>query len=899
MLSSTLPSLVLSEDSRHLSRQSTARLGTFGATQSPRSGVTCPGLGETLRHRAEPASEPPPCAPTPSAPLEPLPRGPMPRHVHLRSKVVMQRGSQGAYAVLPPQDLLSAGNFSESTWSSSCGSKLMRTTHYAGDEALKVPVELISTSTRGNHRLNRRAQVRGRALVAAGCHAGSGDDPNQVLRGSLRHNIDPPELTPELHNDLKRRMELLQKACRVSGGPQDRDKLRYFTKELQEICDAIGVPLIQKTYRRGYGYKILHSFLCHVKELEGISPDLVHMGCGELPLHGFLTFTILITLCDIPWVFTYNSLTHKICNCSSLFPGVQRCIAPAVGKLSNAVESGLADSLAASLAANLSGVSTGPESLTEKIEKLQQNERHFPPKLLEHSRTVKKRVLEFCAQVPTFLSDINSMPTGSGPEKTRLWARFVSVFCSEVSALDLYYMHFEQLYLGLVDKMIGTALEPVRGMSGPCSALVNTWGDPFRSVQTSLLCQRLGLLKQQVSFGGPHNIVHFDSDLLVKAQRVLQMDTYEEVRRMASTMLTNFDALCEVLVNLHDDQIHPELCENKELRDTVIRLEAIWAECQFVLQQGVLDFMHELFDFFAQVSPHCRWLMRIAMQGESSDASSETQADARKMFFETLPILVYIHEIRRDIKLSEDGKEIDGPSNYRELFCAQSDRHQFLRRDIAKFDFQRYQRFRNFLLGVQEEDKEGFALHASYFENVYRQLREVAAFPTHLTPFAALQAATSSKDPEPDPLHFVEDVDRHKLAMKLAADARARWVCVLRVAQTVRPELFPTSKPRDHARLSALSPHSGAENHSSQPSPEVVEADDEARPSSQENRRRPSSKEKTTDAPDRRSARKSQRKSTTTPEAKKRGGRRNSTAGQNPRGSRVVVSDVKEVKEAD
>ena len=37
-------------------------------------------------------------------------------------------------------------------------------------------------------------------------------------------------------------------------------------------------------------------------------------------------------------------------------------------------------------------------------------------------------------------------------------------------------------------------------------------------------------------------------------------------RRMAEAMLTNFDSLCAVLVGLNDDQLHPELCENQDLR---------------------------------------------------------------------------------------------------------------------------------------------------------------------------------------------------------------------------------------------------------------------------------------------------------------------------------------------
>merc|ERR1719247_4037355 len=351
-----------------------------------------------------------------------------------------------------------------------------------------------------------------------------------------------------------------------------------------------------------------------------------------------------------------------------------------MGKVSNVVESGLAQSLQASVAASLAGVATGSQSLMDRVDSLQQHERHFPTKLIELSRTVKKRILSFCAQAPGFANDINLMPS-HGPERYQRWASFVSSFSSEVSALDLYYMHFEQLYLALIDTMIGRALEPVLGMSAPSSSLVSAWGDPFRPVQTAVLCQRLGLLKRQVSFGGPHNLVHFNSELLVKAQRVLQMQTYDEVRRMAVEMLSNFDSLCEVLNNLHGDHLHPELCENEELRETVVRLEKTWAECQFVLQQGVLDFMKHLLDYLpTEVSATCRWQLRLAMEDDmptedmldmempQTDRHRQTEnekdardkikkahekkvsiLEARKMFFETLPILMYLDEMRRDL----------------------------------------------------------------------------------------------------------------------------------------------------------------------------------------------------------------------------------------------------------
>jgi hypothetical protein len=180
----------------------------------------------------------------------------------------------------------------------------------------------------------------------------------------------------------------------------------------------------------------------------------------------------------------------------------------------------------------------------------------------------------------------------------------------------------------------------------------------------------------------------------------------------------------------------------------------------------------------------------------------ETVKEARKMFFETLPILMYLDEMRRDIKLSEAGKETSA-AHFRDLFCPKTDRHQLLRRDFAKFDEHRYQRFRNFLLGIPEEESEGAAVEATYFQNVYKQLKEVAAFLADKSPMEALQAATclDATDVIVPEAHLseqmiLEERVRQLADLKTAAEARARWVCVQRVAQTVQPDLFPFNKPQ-------------------------------------------------------------------------------------------------------
>eukprot|EP00435_Cladocopium_sp_Y103_P015604 s2953_g3.t2 len=122
---------------------------------------------------------------------------------------------------------------------------------------------------------------------------------------------------------------------------------------------------------------------------------------------------------------------------------------------------------------------------------------------------------------------------------------------------------------------------------------MNASGDPFREVQAAALCQRLGLLKQTVDFGGSNQVLNFDPGLLDKAQRVLHMETYAEVRDMARVLLKNFEALCKVLLHLNDDQVKLELKENTELTAAILRLEQVWADCQFILHQVFgLDQVH-------------------------------------------------------------------------------------------------------------------------------------------------------------------------------------------------------------------------------------------------------------------------------------------------------------------
>ncbi|CAE7446502.1 unnamed protein product, partial [Symbiodinium microadriaticum] len=192
-----------------------------------------------------------------------------------------------------------------------------------------------------------------------------------------------------------------------------------------------------------------------------------------------------------------------------------------------------------------------------------------------------------------------------------------------------------------------------------CDALLSTSGDPFREVQAASLCQRLGLLKQDVDFGGRNQVMHFDSSLLEKAHRVLQMETYAEVQEMARALIQDFESLCKVLLHLNDNQAKPELKENAELTSAILRLEQVWADCQFILHQGCLDFIEVLErEVLPQLSPMLRWQIGIALgcsEGRPLDPDV-TQADikaAKVALYQTVPMMVYVEELWRDANPEE------------------------------------------------------------------------------------------------------------------------------------------------------------------------------------------------------------------------------------------------------
>lgn len=776
---------------------------------------------------------------------------------------------------------MKAGAFESAVWCTSgpggsSSVKANRQLHYAGSGAEQVPIELVTCPNfrpsrigpvRALHRttVHKDTSTSGKAFGVSkgGAHAGAGVLPAIVAksnspttaspRGDASHapshkishkmfrQKEPLILTNELRTDVKAQLDNLAAHCRTEEAwkvphVSTARTLVVFLKCMQNICDLVGAPISEKAYRSAYSFEMLNALISlwdpQIAEIFAVELS----GCGgKLPSLGYLAFTVLVALMEVPWNFTYNTLTHTICSCKNVFPGTTRCLVPAGGPPGETLDGRLVASLASTFAARAPGSPVNVRSLYARIDQFRRRERHFPAELIEITAAVRDQFLNFLRAVPYLIEDFDNLPLTSSILLSQGWERFVGHFTSEVNVFDRVYTRFERLYLDLADRMIGIALEPVKGMTEPSSSLVCKPGDPFKPFETAVLCQRLGLLNQQVNFGGPHHLVHFDPHLLGKAQRVMMMSTYAEVRSMAQAMLSKFDSLCTVLVKLTDAEIQPELQDNRELREAVVSLEAIWAECQFVLQQDVLDFIQLFLDYTPSLGSTFRSQLFLAMHDDDvvhvqSDSSTfltqdvttssaeDAQQNARQILFETLPILMYLDELWRDIKVQrgEATKEM-GPlpaCAFRELFCRKSERHHMLRRDFAKFDEQRFARFRSFLLGEQEDDAEGGHLQSKYFQNVYRQLKEVAAFPTGESPSEAMRVATRLQTQvcmEPSQTSE-DDVDVGRFILqesKHAAEARARWICVQRVAQTVEPQLFDCSHAAHPSKQGALDDNLG------------------------------------------------------------------------------------------
>lgn len=647
----------------------------------------------------------------------------------------MMRTSEGAYAVLPPKDLPSIGAVSART----------QTREEAGGDLL---VQHVVPKRAADHRIKPQINLQhGKVmeeLLAASAKSGHSDVGVRQW----------PELTREVAADIKSRLDSLATLCRCGEFSENPRPLKHFLTELPALAAALQIHTVDKSYRKSCDSSKLAYFLRLVPKAQAGAFDLP-AGGAPLPTSGFFASTMLLALQDVPWEFTCNMLRYKICNC----PGnagasdLSRCLAPWNLDCSRH-----------------DGTGAGSDG-----EVLRRTERHFSPQLRDITATVRRNFRDLVRQVPNRLKEFQSLPV---PCASQAWDRFVVNLASHVTVFDRYYVRFEQLYLGIVDRMIGTALEPVKGLTELTGSLVHQPGDPFRPVQTAVLCQRLGLLNRHVDFGGAHRLVHFDPGLLAKARRLLSVDAYPEVRAIASDMIDKFEKLCRLLDGIESDKIQPELRLNDELRTAVLDLEAVWAEGQHILQQSALDFIEELLRYVehhggsrGKLPASFRWHLRLAVENRNTlekDKGREVRK-AEHTLFETLPIIMYLDELWWEFHGAHGSKPM--MPCFRQIFCTETERTNHLRADISKYEEGRFAKLVAFVLaygfeGLGESDHDfGDEVQTRYFQNVYRSLREVTAF--------TVDSSASTR------------------AAEDAAGRRVQWVCMHRIAQHVRPLLFP------------------------------------------------------------------------------------------------------------
>jgi len=696
---------------------------------------------------------------------------------------------------------------------------------------LSIPVELIPPREPTGTSMKVKLQYA-RSKVKQELHKGK----------KQRLQLRRPDFTPELQSELKDRLNGL---ClfRVKEFRKTPRALRHFLFELESICDKLQETLVDKSYRGKYPCQLMVSFCRLVPQLMAVSPPATGPPGEMLPTTGFLTVTVLHSLLDASWEYTYCSTLYKACDCIST--GEEGygscCVCPVID--TNEVY----------------------QRDVEVARMDMPKELHLPEKLPGLSQVMRKCFMNFALKLPALTSEFFNIPVTASFSQTQAWIQFLEHWSREVVVLDQYYAQFEQLFLTVIERMIRAPLEPVRELARQCELLNRSPYDPFRPVNAALLCQRLELLKGEVDCAGANNLVQFDPSVLNKAQRVLLMETHEEIRNLAQSVLTKFEALCFVIQRLKDEEITPEVKTHADLREAFVDLLEMWVDGQFAFQQDAWDFVQQLLAYVPKLEPQVRWLLRIAIADEyparapkqeaeekldqshqietfpfsrahyieqvlhapAQDPSPAQPADnkpapipeeqlveARKVLYETLPMLTYLDEIWAAATAAAGSRSASGCFSF--MFTRDD---SYTSRDLAKWDEQRHARFKDFLLGQSQQLGK---LETRYFQNVERQLLDSFGFAWFVQ--SKMQKADYSDAPHFKlRSHALEDL-RHRRdrqwslptvlpkgskkpsvgtsqkAEQFCVPAeeeirRLRWACLNMIAQKVQPELFPVEPP--------------------------------------------------------------------------------------------------------
>jgi len=356
------------------------------------------------------------------------------------------------------------------------------------------------------------------------------------------------------------------------------------------------------------------------------------------------------------------------------------------------------------------------------------NERHLPMQLLRAGKAVRTRFSAMLRQLKSKLEELPEVwqPTqGAPPPTEEEWDRYMISMTTCVQIFDHDYTKFERLYLELMDQMMSLAKAPLRGMAEHSKLLRKEPHGYYDPMQVAHLCQRLGLLNKNVNLGGKR-LKDLDPKLLEKAKRAQEMDTFPVVRDMARQLICRFDELCQLLTDLdeHEENLQPELRECEDFREAVIALEETWDWCRHVLSQQALDFIGQLIETLEGLRASFRNLVyQAAAQG--TNLEDKEQAAAEEALHSTLPIVIYIDELHRDV-FGQPGRAGRDNGIFRSLFgCCPKTYHR-LRSEIGKFDNRRFQTLFNFILHGADSGMDPKQFY--YFEDLHRRLIETVAF---------------------------------------------------------------------------------------------------------------------------------------------------------------------------
>eukprot|EP00451_Oxyrrhis_marina_P041179 CAMPEP_0204403002 /NCGR_PEP_ID=MMETSP0470-20130426/5611_1 /ASSEMBLY_ACC=CAM_ASM_000385 /TAXON_ID=2969 /ORGANISM="Oxyrrhis marina" /LENGTH=769 /DNA_ID=CAMNT_0051398107 /DNA_START=90 /DNA_END=2400 /DNA_ORIENTATION=- len=544
------------------------------------------------------------------------------------------------------------------------------------------------------------------------------------------------KLTYPLWLELKHTLDDLTKYTSWDGLAIGPGAARYvkqmesFCRLFREVCVHIDVQLVDKSYRREFDPVVLQHFLNKFAPGWGHSGPLL-MTEGD----GFLPHTILMSLrsaSGASWEPPYN--------------GSRRYSAT-----------------------------------RETADVGRPKETHpFPVELQDEARSLAAKFRDLTkTKIPEIASDLAELAEKPFPASPAVWERFVTSSSSHIKVFDKSYANYEKKYLRRVASIVRGVLDPVKHIKDFTEKLRGEPAGVFRPLQESMLLQRLGILNRSAMFGG-RDLVEFDPELLRKARRILDIDTYPVVQRLASLLVQRFDELCSQLSSreVKYTEFAPELAQNVDLRDRVLALELVWEPCSVVISQQSLDFVDWLGTVLTDLRDGEEVVFRRSLRSAcllgqrtwntllpseravAAVAEAGTTEPCPDTLFRVLPTLLYLRDLFSETSLFREmlcpmdlhQQDVEGEAQMNLLHALRSE----LRRPNWNIKIpenrMRWQKLTWFLAGGADEVR-----------------RKSSVTPADLAYFAQLQSRVASLS-------------------QFSAEAQKQWVCLLCVLASAKPE---------------------------------------------------------------------------------------------------------------